>query len=160
MATKARTTAKPIAKNSKAANTAKTTKTIVTSKTSKVVAKSQPAKSAPAKKSTQSIRPTVSGSSKSAKQGDLLELDDQQVTEVIEAQNTQAPQEGQSITGRGVFAVRTLGEAVSVESAFLAEDGNVLRLPAVFPNREYALAQIEELRQIVNQHFDGIVTQK
>jgi len=58
------------------------------------------------------------------------------------------------VTGRGVFAVRTLGIAVSVESAFLEENGNVLRLPAVFPNREYAMAQIDELRQIVNQHFD------
>lgn len=60
------------------------------------------------------------------------------------------------ITGRGVFAVRTLGEAVSVEAAFLAEDGNVLRLPAVFPNREYALQQIDELRDIVARHFNEI----
>lgn len=60
------------------------------------------------------------------------------------------------VTGRGVFAVRTLGNAVSVESAFLAEDGNVLRLPAVFPNREYALAQLEELWQLVNRHFDEL----
>lgn len=60
------------------------------------------------------------------------------------------------VTGRGVFAVRSLGAAVSVESAFLEESGNVLRLPAVFPNREYALQQIDELRQIVIQHFDDI----
>lgn len=57
------------------------------------------------------------------------------------------------VTGRGVFAVRTMGNAVSVESAFLEENGNVLHLPAVFPNREYALQQIDELRQIVNQFF-------
>jgi len=63
------------------------------------------------------------------------------------------------VTGRGVFAVRTLGTAVSVEAAFLAEDGNVLRLPAVFPNREYALAQVDELRALINQHFDGITQQ-
>lgn len=60
------------------------------------------------------------------------------------------------VTGRGVFAVRTLGTAFSVESAFLEENGNVLRLPAVFPNREYAMQQIDELRQIVNQHFDQL----
>lgn len=60
------------------------------------------------------------------------------------------------VTGRGVFAVRTLGNAVSVESAFLEESGNVLRLPAVFPNREYAMQQIDELRQIVNAHFDDV----
>ena len=62
----------------------------------------------------------------------------------------------QNVTGRGVFAVRTLGNAVSVESAFLAEDGNVLRLPAVFPNRQYALEQLEELWKLVNQHFDEL----
>ena len=60
------------------------------------------------------------------------------------------------VTGRGVFAVRTLGNAVSVEAAFLAEDGNVLRLPAVFPNREYAQSQLEELWKLVNQHFDQL----
>lgn len=62
----------------------------------------------------------------------------------------------QPITGRGVFAVRTLGAAVSVEAAFLAEDGNVLRLPAVFPNRQYAIEQIDELRELVNRHFDEL----
>ena len=62
----------------------------------------------------------------------------------------------QPITGRGVFAVRTLGAAVSVEAAFLAEDGNVLRLPAVFPNRQYAIEQIDELRALVNRHFDEL----
>ena len=62
----------------------------------------------------------------------------------------------QPITGRGIFAVRTMGDAVSVEAAFLAQDGNVVRMPAVFPNREYALAQIDELRQIVNRHFDEL----
>ena len=61
------------------------------------------------------------------------------------------------VTGRSVFAVRTLGNTVSVESAFVEESGNVLRLPAVFPNRQYAMAQIDELRQIVNDHFDELV---
>jgi len=60
------------------------------------------------------------------------------------------------VTGRSVFAVRTLGNAVSVESAFVEEGGNVLRLPAVFPDRQYAMAQIDELRQIVNDHFDEL----
>ena len=45
---------------------------------------------------------------------------------------------------------------VPVEAAFLEETGNVLRLPAVFPNREYARVQIEELMQLVNRHFDDL----
>lgn len=60
------------------------------------------------------------------------------------------------ITGRGVFAVRAIGTAVSVEAAFLAEDGQVLRLPAVFPNREYAQSQLKELWQLVNRYFDEL----
>ena len=111
--------------------------------------------SRPVKKVATPSRSTVSGA-KSGKQDDLLELADQQVSEVIQAQDAQVPTEGQSITGRGVFAVRTLGNAVSVESAFLVQDGNILRLPAVFPNREYAMAQVDELRQILNQHFDEL----
>lgn len=73
--------------------------------------------------------------------------------------DVQMPGADQSITGRGVFAVRTLGTAVSVEAAFLAESGEVMRLPAVFPNREYALEQIDELRALVNRHFDDIAKQ-
>lgn len=64
------------------------------------------------------------------------------------------------ITGRGVFAVRTIGNAVSVEAAFLAEDGNVLRFPAVFPNLEYAKSQIEELWQLVHRHFTELESQQ
>jgi hypothetical protein len=153
MAIKTRASAKPALKTAKSAKAAKVAHAAKASKPSLKISK-------PVKKSAEPIRPTVSGASKSAKQGDLLELDDKQVTEVIESQNAQTPQEGQSISGRGVFAVRSLGDAVSVEAAFLVEDGNVLRLPAVFPNREYAMGQIEELRQIVNQHFDAIEASK
>lgn len=83
-------------------------------------------------------------------------VDASQVTQTSQAPQGQVQPEGQPITGRGIFAVRTLGQAVSVESAFLVEDGNVLRLPAVFPNRQYALEQVEELRQLIHRHFDEI----
>lgn len=129
-----------------------TIKTRIPVKSAKTTTK---AASKPVKKVTTQSRSSVSGA-KPAKQEDLLELADEQVSEVVQAQGAQVPTEGQSITGRGVFAVRTLGNAVSVESAFLVEGGNVLRLPAVFPNREYAMAQVDELRQILNNHFDEI----
>ncbi len=64
-----------------------------------------------------------------------------------------------AVTGRGVFAVRTLGTAVSVESVFLEESGNLLRMPAIFPNRAYALDQLEVLAQLINRHFDEIDSQ-
>ena len=74
----------------------------------------------------------------------------------LQAQSVSMPDIEQSVTGRGGFAVRTLGNTVSVQAAFLAQDGNVLSLPAVFPNRQYALEQIDELRKIVIQHFDAL----
>jgi hypothetical protein len=153
MAIKTRATAKTNAKNVKPVK-AITKAKLVVKPAVKSVAK-------PIKKPLpQTKSAVVSGTNKSAKRGDLMKLADEQVNEVIQAQTAQAPQEGQSISGRGVFAVRSLGDAVSVEAAFLVEDGNVLRLPAVFPNREYAMGQIEELRQIVNQHFDAIEASK
>lgn len=96
-----------------------------------------------------------------AKQTDIIDSVPEQTVAAAPAQPTDVALPGldQNVTGRGVFAVRTLGNAVSVESAFLAEDGNVLRLPAVFPNREYALEQLEELWKIVNKHFDELSSQ-
>ncbi|MBU3614376.1 hypothetical protein ICN46_05645 [Polynucleobacter sp. Latsch14-2] len=61
-----------------------------------------------------------------------------------------------SVTGQGLFIVHILENSVSVESAFLADDGNMLRMPAVFPNRGYALEQVDELRNIINRNFDEI----
>lgn len=92
----------------------------------------------------------------------VAEAKSQAVEAAPESVTPAAPGEGAAerpITGRGVFAVRTLGNAVSVEAAFLAEDGNVLRLPAVFPNLEYAKSQIEELWQLVHRHFGEIEQQ-
>lgn len=110
----------------------------------------------PVKKVTAKAVPTKTVAKKKiTKREEVMKLEAEQVTEA-QSQGQAVPQNDQPITGRGVFAVRTLGDAVSVEAAFLAEDGNVLRLPAVFPNREYALQQIDELRQIVNKHFDDL----
>ena len=93
-----------------------------------------------------------------AKQQDIVDAAETQTAATAQPQGVALEGFDQPVTGRGVFAVRTLGNAVSVEAAFLAEDGNVLRLPAVFPNREYALAQLEELWQLVNRHFDELDT--
>lgn len=60
------------------------------------------------------------------------------------------------ITGRSVFSVSTVPGGISIETLFLRADGQLLRMPGLFPNRSYALGQIEELVQLVNQHFDAI----
>ncbi len=59
-------------------------------------------------------------------------------------------------SGRSVFAVREVARAVSVETMLLRTDGQLRRMPAIFPNRAYAMQQIEQLAQLVQQHFDRI----
>lgn len=60
---------------------------------------------------------------------------------------------GENVTGRGVFVIETVPVGVAVRTAFLAEDGRLLDIPAVFPDLMYALAQIDELKQMVAQRF-------
>lgn len=59
----------------------------------------------------------------------------------------------QSVAGRGVFVVESVPVGVAVRTAFLTEDGRLLNIPAAFPDVHYALAQIDELRQMVMQRF-------
>lgn len=71
--------------------------------------------------------------------------------EVHEADSgTQIPQ---NITGRAIFAVDTAAAGIVVRTGFLTEQGNVVDIPAVFPNLSYALDQIDHLRQIVIDRF-------
>ena len=61
--------------------------------------------------------------------------------------------ESQPISGRSVFVVNTTPAGISVQTALLTEDNNLLNMPAVFPDVDYALNQIDELRRLVSQHF-------
>ena len=135
----------------------------MTIKTRKTATTNGTAEAAKESKTLSRVRKPSADQVAKAKTDDILEA----ASDAQALAPAQAPQseQGQSValegldrpvTGRGVFAVRTLGNAVSVEAAFLAEDGNVLRLPAVFPNRQYAQSQLEELWQIVNKHFDEL----
>lgn len=66
--------------------------------------------------------------------------------------------EPEQVTGRSIFAVETTAEGIKVQTAFLTEDGKILQLPAVFPNQEYALSQLDELRAAVIKHFSEAVS--
>ena len=69
------------------------------------------------------------------------------------AQPQAAANAGENISGRGVFVIETVAVGVAVRTAFLAEDGRLLDMPAVFPDMMYAMAQIDELRQHVARRF-------
>ena len=58
-----------------------------------------------------------------------------------------------SIQGRSVFLVETTAQGIAVQTAFATADGRMLQLPAMFPDVDYAYAQIDELRRLVGQHF-------
>ncbi len=60
---------------------------------------------------------------------------------------------GDSVRGRSCFCVETTGAGLAVHTAFAAEDGRVMPMPAVFPDVHYALEQIDTLRRIVVDRF-------
>lgn len=76
---------------------------------------------------------------------------------MTQADNAQAPQQNaannEQITGRSVFLVETTAAGIAVQTALLTNDSRLLRAPAVFPDVEYAFAQIEELKRLVSRHF-------
>ncbi len=71
------------------------------------------------------------------------------------AKPPQQPEPGPA-GARSVFGVRAMGQSVVVETLLLRADGQLQQMPAVFPSREYAIEQIQQLGQIVLQHFDQI----
>lgn len=68
-------------------------------------------------------------------------------------QASQKPMGQESVTGRSVFLVETTAAGISVQTALLSSDNQLLRAPAVFPDVEYAFAQIDELKRLVSRHF-------
>jgi excinuclease UvrABC nuclease subunit len=59
----------------------------------------------------------------------------------------------ETLRGRSIFLVETTASGIAVQTSFMSEDGKLLQLPAIFPDVQYALAQIDELRSLVMQHF-------
>jgi hypothetical protein len=62
-------------------------------------------------------------------------------------------EEGDAIHGRSIFIIETTGKGILVQTSFETEDGRLLEMPAIFPNIEYALAQIDEMRRLVVSKF-------
>ena len=62
------------------------------------------------------------------------------------------------IVGRSIFIIETTGKGILVQTSFETEDGRLLEMPAIFPNIEYALAQIDEMRRLVVSKFSEAAT--
>ena len=68
----------------------------------------------------------------------------------------QQPGSGDKVTlrGRSVFLVQTTQAGVVVRSAWMSEDKKLQEMPAVFPNVEYAVNVLDDLKRQVLKHFD------
>lgn len=62
---------------------------------------------------------------------------------------------GQSVTlrGRSVFLVQTTPAGVTVRTAWMSEDKSLRDMPAVFPDVDYAINLIDDLKRQVLKHF-------
>ncbi len=58
-----------------------------------------------------------------------------------------------TLHGRSVFAVDMTPAGLSVRTAFLTDQNQLIEMPAMFPDVHYALAQIDELRRLVMERF-------
>lgn len=76
-----------------------------------------------------------------------------ETTTVSATDTPQADAGNTTVQGRSVFLVETTAGGIAVQTTFLTEQGQMLQMPAIFPNLDYALSQIDELRRLVSQHF-------
>jgi len=70
----------------------------------------------------------------------------------------QTEAEENSIKGRSIFIIEITGKGILVQTSFEVEDGRLIEMPAIFPNIEYALAQIDEMRRLVVSKFSEVAT--
>jgi hypothetical protein len=52
-----------------------------------------------------------------------------------------------------VFVVQIVSGGVAVRSGMLVEGDRLVEMPAIFPDVHYAMAQIDELKNLVARHF-------
>ena len=81
------------------------------------------------------------------------------MTKKTEKHNTTQSSDGpgtddaSQVRGRSAFNVELTPAGVVINTVFVADDETVRPLPAVFPNLEYALNQIDTLRNMVVSQF-------
>lgn len=63
--------------------------------------------------------------------------------------------EAAPMKGRSVFVVEATPAGMAVRTAFLAEGGQLLEAPALFPDVGQALAEIDELRRLLLAQFSA-----
>lgn len=58
-----------------------------------------------------------------------------------------------TLRGRSVFLVQTTAAGVTVRTAWMSEDKKLMEMPAVFPDVNYAVNLIDDLKRQVLKHF-------
>lgn len=70
-----------------------------------------------------------------------------------EKNSTESTAQKQPVKGRSVFIVETTPAGVAVQTALLTEQNQLIPMPAIFPDMQYAFEQIDELKRLVSQKF-------
>ena len=73
-------------------------------------------------------------------------------TEGVESKHSGSDKE--QLRGRSAFNVELTPAGVVVSTVFVGDDETVRPMPAIFPNLEYALNQIDALRSMVVGQFN------
>lgn len=135
------TKAKPPAKTAKTAKPAKAQKTVAKPAT-KVASKATGKTPAQPAKKVAPVKPAIVKKAAKAASGKKVAAAPAVVSDTRK-----------TLRGRSVFVVQTTGKGVVVRSAWLSEDKKLMEMPAVFPEVDYALAVIDDLRKQVLEHF-------
>lgn len=59
-----------------------------------------------------------------------------------------------ALAGRAVFVVESTSAGVAIRTALLTIEGQIIPMVGIFPDRDYALEQIEQLKGLVVAHFE------
>ncbi len=139
--------------SSKTKPAAKATKAVKGVVSKRPAAKAAPAKKAPAKK-TPAVK---AAATKAAPAKTATKKTASAPTKKVakqSAKSAQTPaQKSVTMRGRSVFVVQTTAKGVVVRSAWLSEDQTLREMPAVFPEVNYALAVVDDLRKQILKHF-------
>lgn len=87
-----------------------------------------------------------------------IQTNDDQTEVTLSESSESEVTNNQTITGRGAFVIKTVAGGVAVGARLLQEDNSQLEIDgkpmdAIFPNLDYALAQIDQMRRVVIEHF-------
>ena len=126
--------------------TVKKTVKKATKKVAKSVAKT-------ATKTTTKTTTKAAGEGTAARAPSARKASARKATTPASTKSSPSPTEKVTLRGRSVFLVQTTSAGVTVRTAWLSEDKSLREMAAVFPDVNYAIHLIDDLKREVLKHF-------